>query len=120
MNCRIGRFEIEVVYRTLPEDRGPTLHVYGPTLNNSQEEVLRFDCFEKEPHYHLAWSYKKTPFIRINSKDSFGWAIAQLKSNTNSLLQQAGAQEMINEELAKLKTLLPEIEASGRDLCDSV
>src|SRR5436305_12427499 len=47
------RFGIE--YRRLQNDQGICIHVFaGP--DDRQDEVLRFDCFEREPHYHYAWS----------------------------------------------------------------
>src|SRR5215468_5284562 len=47
------RFGIE--YRRLQNDQGICIHVFGGP-NDQQDEVLRFDGFEREPHYHYAWS----------------------------------------------------------------
>ena len=104
----IGRFRICVRYRRVANDEGITLQVYGPT-DSGNEEVLRFDCFQHQPHYHLGWSYRKEPFIPIAADNSLGWAIQQLRSNANELLAAAGALPMDGEELAAFGDSLEDI-----------
>ena len=56
----VGRFSFSIEHRDLGSDCGPCIHVYGPTPHSSHEEILRFDCFAKDPHYHIAWSFVRT------------------------------------------------------------
>jgi hypothetical protein len=65
----IGRFRIRLVYRRNDIDEGLTVHVFGPA-GGRDEEMLRFDCFRAQPHYHLAWSYREAPFVPIAQPDS--------------------------------------------------
>ncbi|MEM8767541.1 MAG: hypothetical protein AAGE43_08870, partial [Pseudomonadota bacterium] len=86
----LGRFSIRDADRQVGDDGGPALHVYGP-CGDKEEEVLRFDCFAKEPHYHLGWSYRDEPFHRIAAADPFAWALAELGSDANRYLTAAEA-----------------------------
>jgi hypothetical protein len=45
-----GRLRFGIEYRRLQNDQGICIHVFrGP--DDQQDEVLRFDCFERQPHY---------------------------------------------------------------------
>jgi hypothetical protein len=50
-----GILKFGIEYRHLQGDQGVCIHVFGE-VNGREEEVLRFDCFERAPHYHYAWS----------------------------------------------------------------
>ena len=111
-----GRFRFELAHRQVDGDAGLAIHVYGPTANSSEEEVLRFDCFEKQPHYHLAWSYRNDPFIPIESTEPFAWALQKLKSDMPDLFAEADALPMNNAELSRLESILLSIEADSQGL----
>jgi hypothetical protein len=110
-----GRFVFRIVYRDAGSDEGLTIHVFGPA-NTQNEEVLRFDCFRSQPHYHLAWSYRDEPLIPIKESDSFGWTLEQLAENTQQLLARAGAEKMTPEELEQLPGILETLRARGEAL----
>jgi hypothetical protein len=114
-SIRVGRFEFRVVYREVGGDEGVTVHLFGPHQGAS-EEVLRFDCFREQPHYHLGWSYRDEPFTRIESADPFEWTLEQLASDLNGLLAQAAAEPMSRDELDELKTAVAEIRRRGVEL----
>ena len=114
-----GRFRLKVALRNVEDDRGLAIHVYGPTADSDEEEVLRFDCFEKEPHYHLAWSYRNEPFTRIESSDPFAWAISKLRDNIETLLQQASSLPMSESEKVDLQSMLSTIERQGREIASA-
>ena len=111
-----GRFRFKVAFRDLGEDRGLAIHIFGPTHNSSEEEVLRFDCFEKQPHYHLAWSYRSDPFIAVEASDPFRWAIDKLSTDMQRFLHQADALPMTEQELGSLKQTLSSIQSDGEAL----
>ena len=48
----IGGLRFEVMHRSLQDDGGPTIEVYGD-IDGESTQVLRFDCFRKAPHYHM-------------------------------------------------------------------
>ena len=111
-----GRFRYEVAFRELGDDRGLAIHVFGPTESSSEQEVLRFDCFENQPHYHLAWSYRNDPFIVIDAADPFAWAIEKLASDIQSLLLEANALPMNDQELDANTGILRGIQTYGEGL----
>jgi hypothetical protein len=111
----LQRFWLRVVYRRAGDDEGLTIHVFGPAAG-SRQEVLRFDCFRSQPHYHLGWSYRNEPFTPIEADDPFGWALEKLAERAQDLLIQADAEPMSNAELSELPHVLAAIEARGRAL----
>jgi len=115
----LGRFNFKLAYRDLGSDRGLAIHVFGPT-DNEIEEVLRFDCFENDPHYHLAWSYRDDPFIRIDSKQPFAWSIEVMRNGINQLLSKATAQPMNESELDQLGGVLDSIQRKGSEIVSAI
>ncbi len=50
-----GAVTFGLVYRTnvgTMSDEGICIHVYGNELEGADKELLRFDCFRMNPHYH--------------------------------------------------------------------
>ena len=105
-----GRFRFKLAYRTFSEDQGPAIHVFGPTPDAQEEEVLRFDCFDRNPHYHLAWSYRDEPYIPIEAEAPVSWSLETLRREMSALLEQAAALPMNEAELAALDSTLDMLE----------
>lgn len=89
-------YTFALTYRDVDVDRGPTIHVFGP-VNGTREEILRFDCFEKNPHYHLGWSYRDERFVKINDPEPFQWAIECLKNSFEDFVARANADLDLTE-----------------------
>ncbi len=115
-----GRFRFAVAFRIVESEQGLAIHVHGPTADSGDEEVLRFDCFQKEPHYHLAWSYRNDPFIPIHSEDPFAWAVNTLRDEIQDLLRMAAARPMSETEMAALPSTLSAIEHQGRAFANAI
>ena len=113
---RNGRFRFEVAYRDLGDDRGLAIHVFGPTSTTPDAEVLRFDCFENQPHYHVAWSYRNDPFIPIEAEDPFSWAVAKLTSDLPDLLEKADGLPMDELEQSNLAVTLQAVQSEGEGI----
>ncbi len=111
----LGRFKFRVVYRIAGDDQGLTIHVFGPRLG-SEEEVLRFDCFRNQPHYHLGWSYRDERFIEIQDSEAFSWAVQQIRASMSELLDAAEADSMNNSELAGLSNAADAIQLLGETI----
>tara|TARA_Y100001934_G_C11683469_1_gene464490 strand:+ start:85 stop:468 length:384 start_codon:yes stop_codon:yes gene_type:complete len=86
----VGEYRFALVNRDVGADGGPTVHVFGP-VNGAREEILRFDCFRKAPHYHLGISYAENPVIAIESEEPLAWVLTELSRRFPDLLERAGA-----------------------------
>jgi hypothetical protein len=73
----VGPYKLALVYRHIPNDEGPTIHVFGP-VGGEEREILRFDCFKNGPHYHKGISYLDEPVTMIDAPDSLAWVMAEL------------------------------------------
>jgi hypothetical protein len=76
----VGPYKLALVYRHVNVDEGPTVHVFGP-VEGKEQEILRFDCFKKGPHYHLGIAYLNEPVHSIDASDPFAWVLAELGQN---------------------------------------
>jgi hypothetical protein len=65
-------------------------------VNGREEEVLRFDCFERAPHYHYAWSTNDqyVPLDATADGDPFQWTLERLRIRLPAMLIRAGAPEL--------------------------
>ena len=61
-----GDLSFAVEYRHVGSEEGPSVHIFGK-VDGTQEEILRFDCFNKAPHYHYGFSYLDQAAIPIDS-----------------------------------------------------
>jgi hypothetical protein len=103
------RFGIE--YRRLQNDQGICIHVFaGP--DDRQDEVLRFDCFEREPHYHYAWS-KSDRYVPLDTAadgDSLQWTLTRLRTRLPAMLIQANEPALAREfDQRDIDAALPKI-----------
>lgn len=111
----VGRFTFRVVYRLAGSDEGLAIHIFGP-VGGCEEEVLRFDCFRDQPHYHLGWSYRDERFIDISASRPFEWALDQIGSRMDQLLRAAGADSMEQVEMDGLPEALEAMRKLGEAL----
>ena len=75
-------------------DEGLTFDI---TLAEDEEKrILRFDCFYKNPHYHVGASGRE-PVHNMKDEgieDPVRWTLEQLKTRFPAMLRQAGYEEM--------------------------
>jgi hypothetical protein len=118
------RFGLEM--RTLGDDGGLAIHVMSdlsgtPDGNNSEEtEIIAFDCFRKEPHYHYGPRNKnhRIYFDKTVVPDSLEWTLDVLKARKlRDMIAAAGYPGVaadIDDEI--IAGLLPSMEAKAREL----
>jgi hypothetical protein len=109
------RFAVD--YRTTAHDRGPSLRVLGD-VDGKEVQLLRFDCFEEEPHFHYDPQGKNNRIFLNKARvtDPIAWTIEYLEGNFASLVRIAGyprLAESLNEEA--LNAALPNVEKALRD-----
>ena len=89
-------------YRNFGGDRGPSIRVFGDVDGNAKQ-ILRFDCFENDPHYH----YDPTgmdAFHRIDravSPDTVAFALVMIRDNIAAMTKAAGYAELADSIDAK-------------------
>ena len=114
---KAGGLDFLLENRRVGEDGGPSLQV----LANVEDEVvqmLRFDMFEKRPHYHYApnaqnLEYELDPLTL--GDDGIKWAIGLIGSRLPELVAKAGYGGVVSPESASnVIAALPEIEAKWR------
>lgn len=73
------------------DDEGASIHVFG---TEDQLEYLRFDCFEKEPHYHYVHPHEEFQVVTeidvIALGNPFEWAVARLRQRLPEMLRESG------------------------------
>jgi hypothetical protein len=77
-------------------DEGLTFDLVVAGAKNDGQTILRFDCFYKNPHYHIGPSGKH-PVHQMKDEgieDSVGWTVEQLKTRLASMVTDAGYEEI--------------------------
>ena len=79
------------------DDRGVSLHVCGE-VDGVRRELLRFDCFVEDPHYHyVSWRERSNELLHLDpvaDGDPLAWALARLRTRLPQMLARAGAPEL--------------------------
>ena len=102
--------------RATSSDGGPSLQVRAQ-VEGKTVQLLRFDMFYKQPHYHYAPNgtnirYDVDP---LTLDDGIGWAIGLLRAKLPQLLVKAEYPQALSPDLtAAALAALPEIEAAWR------
>ncbi|MFZ1990937.1 MAG: hypothetical protein WAW96_14330 [Alphaproteobacteria bacterium] len=90
----VGPLEFALEYRRFAREQGWTIHVYGPRQGR-REEILRFDCFDVNPHFHLGWSYLDRMFVPIpDTDDPLAWALDEMRAHLPQMLLESDAPEL--------------------------
>jgi len=117
-----GRLEasglcFEVEYRNTRTDRGPSLQVLGE-VDGKRVQLLRFDCFEHEPHFHYDPDGKNNRIFLNTTRvsDPIVWSMDYLRGNFASLIRIAGYGRLADRlDEAALAGILPGVEKALRD-----
>ncbi|HEY7168031.1 MAG TPA: hypothetical protein VIB79_25970 [Candidatus Binatia bacterium] len=77
-------------------DEGLTFDITESGADPEEGRILRFDCFYKNPHYHIGRSGQH-PVHHMKDEgidDSVRWTLEQLKTRLPSLVKEAGYGEL--------------------------
>ena len=91
-----GRFKFDLNYRNFSGDEGLSIRVVGP-VKDEQKELLRFDCFEKTPHFHVG-VYDKNEITRITADNPVQFAMQRLTEDFVVLVSEAGGDQLTDQE----------------------
>jgi hypothetical protein len=104
-------------------DGGVSLHVCGA---EDGHEYLRFDCFEREPHYHYSHRVALgapavnhwVPFDRAACGEMLPWALERIRSHLPEMLREAHGEALVPLlDPAAIGRALVEIERLARERC---
>jgi hypothetical protein len=97
-------------------DEGLTFDITTAGPEEAGKRILRFDCFYKNPHYHIGASDDRSSHKMKDEgvEDSVRWTLEQLKTRFPAMVKQAGYEDIaeridqraIAEQLTRLE---PEI-----------
>ncbi len=125
-NVRIGKGTIrfDLVYRDITSDQGVTISAYGD-VDGEETELLRFDCFDHQPHYHYGPRNKdeRLHLDRTTEGDPLEWTLRQLENRLPDMLERAGYEELaqsvnfdaLKPDLEELKALAFQMRESNTD-----
>ncbi|MCE2436874.1 MAG: hypothetical protein J4F97_02505 [Pseudomonadales bacterium] len=99
-SVQLGRFRFHVSYRHLRGDEGLCIRVLGP-VDGNEEELLRYDCFKQEPHFHTE-VFGKNTITPITSDHPVGWTLEQLRTSLAELVVQSGGDQLDGEETSRI------------------
>lgn len=78
-------------------DEGLTFDVTTADPENEAKRILRFDCFYKNPHYHVGASGGEGAAYKMKDEgieDPVQWTLGQLKSRFPAMIKEAGYAEI--------------------------
>ena len=95
-------------------DEGLTFDVTTAGSENEGKRILRFDCFYKNPHYHVGASGGEQAAYKMKDEgieDPVRWTLDQLKTRFPAMVKQAGYddiaeaidQQTITDQLTRLE-----------------
>ena len=95
-------------------DEGQTFDVTTAGPESEAKRILRFDCFYKNPHYHVGASGGEQAAYKMKDEgidDPVRWTLVQLKTRFPAMVKQAGYEEIagridqksIADQLTKLE-----------------
>jgi hypothetical protein len=77
-------------------DEGLTFDITTAGSTDEGKRILRFDCFYKNPHYHVGASDDRSTHKMKDEgvEDSVRWTLDQLKTRFPAMVKQAGYEEI--------------------------
>ncbi len=78
-------------------DEGLTFDITTAGAENEGKRILRFDCFYKNPHYHVGASGGDNAAHKMKEEgidDPVRWTLEQLKTRFPAMVKQAGYEEI--------------------------
>jgi hypothetical protein len=96
-------------------DEGLTFDITTAGPENEGKRILRFDCFYKNPHYHVGASGGENAAHKMKDEgveDPVRWTLDQLKTRFPAMVKQAGYgeiaeridQRLIADQLTRLES----------------
>lgn len=90
-DLEIGGVTFRVEYRNFGGDNGPAIRVLGD-VDGETKQLLRFDCFEDDPHYHYdpTGANVKHHLDELTMGCPVDFSLTQIASKTQAMVEKAG------------------------------
>ena len=114
-----GSIKFGIEYRDLLHDQGVCIHVLGDVSDGEEHELLRFDCFDHEPHYHYGPQKRNERLMldKTTAGDSLDWTVQQIRDRLPEMVQRAGYPELVESAGdAGLDSAKDDLESQARSL----
>ncbi len=108
----LGPIRFVLEHRAQGGDRGPTLRVRRA---EDERELLRFDCFERSPHYHIDPPGRNEITALDPADDPIAFTLERLESDPEGLLKRAGLELDRPLDRSRLTDVLRTLEAEMRN-----
>ena len=95
-----GSLRFTVRRREVGSDGGHSIALYGPKGGEDEEalELIRFDLFRNDPHYHVPASQPKPTSIRAEAPGAaLEFALGAIRDRLPALLDEAGHPDFARE-----------------------
>ena len=113
-----GPISFSYAYRDQLSDQGVGINAWAE-IEGEQVEVLRFDCFDHEPHYHYGPENRDERLMldKTTEGDSLDWALRQLRERLPDMVRRAGYDGLADEiERSDLTETLDQLDSGTRRL----
>ena len=115
-----GPIDFAMSYRQeIMDDQGLCLQVYSK-VGDHDTEILRFDCFDQNPHYHYG---PENHNIRLHmdkttSGNSLGWTLGNVRNKLSDMVRRSGYEDLADNLEAHPVSgdTLDELESTARNM----
>ena len=120
-----GEVQFALQYRQeLMPDQGLCVQVLSD-IEGREVEMLRFDCFDQDPHYHYG-PHKKNERLHLDKTTAgnpFGWTLEQLRNRLPDMIRRAGYEDVADrldsyQQGSLVAAKLNEVESMGREMAN--
>lgn len=93
-----GNVWLTAQYRHFGGDEGFDIRVYSH-IDGAPHQILRFDCFQYQPHYHYdpLGRDERVELAGYDMSDAILWTLKQLQFHLPEMLTQAGYPQVAAE-----------------------
>ena len=117
-----GDVKFAMEYRDLMHDQGVCLQV-GTEIDGREVEILRFDCFDHDPHYHYGPenNNERLHLDTTAAGNPIGWTLNQLRSHLPQMIRRAGYDGLADKlhdyrQASLVANKLNEVEETAREM----
>jgi len=97
LTLALGGLEFVVLRREVGDDGGTSIEIFGEVAGE-HTQVLRFDCFRLDPHYHMPPSAPgQLQIDRASVGDPLEWALACTRDRLPEMIRRAGYADLADK-----------------------